>query len=117
MKGSNHRNAEQSRGEHLVAAFAQDVLMNRLPQVSWIVAPYIMCEHPSACPSYGESLTARLLDALAANPDVWSKTAFILNYDENDGLFDHMLLPPIPAISADMGASTVDVTWRNLQRR
>jgi len=109
VKGSNRHNAKASRGEHLVAAFAEDVVMKRLPQVSWIVAPYIMCEHPTACPSYGESLTARLLDALAANPDVWSKTVFILNYDENDGLFDHVP-PPIPAISTDMGASTVDVT-------
>ena len=109
VKGSNKHNAESSRGEHIVAAFAQDVAMDRLPQVSWIVAPYIMCEHPSACPSYGEALTAQLLDALASNPDVFAKTAFIVNYDENDGFFDHMP-PPIPAIAPDMGASTVDVT-------
>ncbi len=56
--------------------------MDRLPQVSWIVAPYIMCEHPSAPPGYGEALTMWLLDALAANRKVWAKTAFILNYDE-----------------------------------
>ena len=109
VDGSTAANAKASRGEHLVAAFAKDVADGRLPQVSWIVAPYIMCEHPTACPSYGESLTARLLDALAANPDVWAKTAFILNYDENDGFFDHMP-PPVPAISSDMGAGTVDST-------
>ena len=109
VTGSNAANAKASRGEHLVAAFAKDVAEDRLPQVSWIVAPYIMCEHPSACPSYGESLTARLLDALAANPSVWAKTAFILNYDENDGFFDHMP-PPVPAISDEMGASTVPTT-------
>jgi phospholipase C len=108
VAGSNAANAKASRGEHLVAAFAADVAQDRLPQVSWIVAPYIMCEHPTACPSYGESLTARLLDALAANPRIWAKTAFILNYDENDGFFDHVP-PPLPAISPDMGASTVDV--------
>jgi phospholipase C len=109
VKGSNAHNARTSRGEHLVAAFAQDVAMNRLPQVSWIVAPYIMCEHPSATPAYGEALTAQLLDVLASNKDVWSKTVFILNYDENDGFFDHVP-PPIPAITPDMGASTVNVT-------
>ncbi len=108
-KGSNKHNAKSSRGEHLVAAFAEDVAMGRLPAVSWIVAPYIMCEHPSATPSYGEALTAQLLDVLASNRDVWAKTVFILNYDENDGFFDHMP-PPIPAITPDMGASTVDVT-------
>jgi phospholipase C len=32
---------------------------------------------------------------IAGNPDVWVKTAFILNYDENDGFFDHVP-PPVP---------------------
>ena len=65
VAGSNAENAKASRGEHLVAAFADDVKNDRLPQVSWIVPPYIMCEHPEATPGYGESLTCRLLEALA----------------------------------------------------
>ncbi|MEI9997164.1 MAG: phospholipase C, phosphocholine-specific [Rhizomicrobium sp.] len=110
--GSNAQNAKTSRGEHLVAAFAADVQADRLPQVSWIVAPYILCEHPTATPGYGESLTARLLEALAANPEVWAKTAFILNYDENDGFFDHV--PPlVPAIHESIGLSTVDTKAEN----
>ena len=36
------------------------------------------------------------INAVAANPDLWAKTVFILNYDENDGLFDHVI-PPLPA--------------------
>ncbi|MUM35722.1 alkaline phosphatase family protein, partial [Mycolicibacterium sp. CBMA 361] len=36
------------------------------------------------------------INAIAANPDLWAKTVFILNYDENDGLFDHVI-PPLPA--------------------
>jgi phospholipase C len=109
VQDSSAANAKTSRGEHLVAAFAKDVAENRLPQVSWIVAPTVMSEHPYAPPSYGESLTSRLLDALAANPKVWAKTVFILNYDENDGFFDHMP-PPVPAITADLGESTADLT-------
>jgi phospholipase C len=38
---------------------------------------------------------ASKLDAIAANPAVWAKTAVIINYDENDGLFDHVP-PPVP---------------------
>jgi phospholipase C len=106
--GSTPQNASASRGEHLVADFAADVGAGRLPAVSWLVAPYIMCEHPSAGPSYGQSLTARLLEALVANPEVWSKTVFILNYDENDGFFDHVP-PPIPAVGTALGASTLHV--------
>ncbi len=36
------------------------------------------------------------MDILTSDPDVWSKTAFIINFDENDGLFDHMPPPSVP---------------------
>ena len=73
-----------------------DVEADRLPQVSWIVAPAAYSEHPMpSSPLQGAEFTARLLDALTANPDVWAKTALIINFDENDGLFDHVP-PPCP---------------------
>ncbi|MDB5481853.1 MAG: putative phospholipase c precursor protein [Caulobacteraceae bacterium] len=108
VAGSTPENAKSSRGEHLVAAFRRDIAAGTLPQVSWMVAPYIMCEHPSASPGYGQSLTARLLQALADHPETWARTVFLLTYDENDGFFDHAP-PPLPAVNSAMGASTVDV--------
>lgn len=105
--GSNRSNANDSRGEHVVADFAADVAARRLPQVSWIVAPRIMSEHPSGSPQYGQSLTARLLAALVAHPEVYAKTVFLLNYDENDGFFDHAPIY-VPAAGTAFGASTVD---------
>jgi phospholipase C len=110
--GSNAGNASTSRGEYLVDAFKRDVEAGTLPQVSWLVAPYIMSEHPAASPAYGESLTARLLEVLAANPAVWSKTVFIINYDENGGFFDHVPAP-LPALDSSMGLSTVDTSTEN----
>jgi phospholipase C len=106
VPGASAANAKTSKGEHLVAAFAADVAADRLPQVAWIVPSYQLSEHPSATPSDGAYLIARLIAALAANPKVWAKTVFILNYDENDGFFDHVP-PPIPAAGAAAGASTV----------
>ncbi|WP_275413246.1 alkaline phosphatase family protein, partial [Rugosimonospora africana] len=38
---------------------------------------------------------ASKLEALAANEKLWNSTVFVLNYDENDGFFDHVP-PPIP---------------------
>ncbi|HEX4183474.1 MAG TPA: alkaline phosphatase family protein, partial [Caulobacteraceae bacterium] len=106
VEGSNPANAKTSDGEHLVAAFARDVAADALPKVSWIVAPYKVCEHPSATPAAGEDLTARLIAVLASNPEVWAKTALILNYDENDGFFDHV--PPlVPPTGEAPGKSTV----------
>ena len=107
--GSNAANAKTTTGEPLIADFAADVADGRLPQVSWIVAPYRLCEHPAASPAEGEHFVERLLTALAANPAVWAKTVFILNYDENDGYFDHVP-PPLPAVGPVLGKSTAPAT-------
>ena len=112
VPGASAANAKTSQGEHLVAAFAADVAADRLPQVSWIVPSYHLCEHPTATPSDGAFLTARLIAALAANPKVWAKTVFILNYDENDGFFDHVP-PPIPPVGTAAGKSTVATTYED----
>ncbi len=110
--GSGPETDKTSQGEHLVAQFAADAAADRLPQVSWIVPPYRLSEHPAASPSDGEHLTARLIGALTANPKVWAKTVFILNYDENDGFFDHVP-PPLPATGSAPGKSTVPTTGEN----
>lgn len=77
-------------------AFAHDVLHDRLPAVSWIMPSAEANEHPDHMPAAGAKFIADRLNELAANPEVWAKTVFILNYDENDGLFDHVA-PPVPA--------------------
>ncbi|SIT25954.1 phosphocholine-specific phospholipase C [Achromobacter sp. MFA1 R4] len=90
----------------------QDVLDGTLPQVSWICATRAGSEHPSpSSPAQGADYTARVLDALTANPAVWSKTVLLLMFDENDGFFDHMPPPAPPSRNAAgelAGASTVD---------
>ncbi len=70
----------------------------RLPQVSWVVAPEAYSEHPNWPANYTAWYVAQILDALTANPEVWSRTALFLMFDENDGFFDHMV-PPMPPIS------------------
>jgi phospholipase C len=106
--GSTKDNAKDSDGDHLIADFKKDVAADRLPQVSWIVTNYKLSEHPQATPSDGAYFTARMIEALASNPKVWAKTVFILNYDENDGFFDHVP-PPIPPLGPAAGKSTVDM--------
>ena len=88
------------------ARLRQDALNERLPQVSWIVMPAGYSEHPSYPPAYGAIYVARVLEALTANPKVWGKTVLLLNYDENDGFFDHMV-PPQPPTPVQPGISTV----------
>jgi phospholipase C len=88
---------------------AADVKNGTLPQVSYIVAPEAFSEHPNWPANYGAWYVSQVLDALTANPDVWSKTALLIMFDENDGLFDHVV-PPIPAATAAAGGSTVPLT-------
>jgi phospholipase C len=77
------------------SAFLDDARNGNLPQVSWIVAPASLSEHPIWPPAYGEDLTSQTLDALMSNEKAWAKTMFILTYDENGGFFDHVP-PPSP---------------------
>lgn len=86
-----------------------DVKAGRLPQISWIAAPEAFSEHPNWPANYGAWYISHVLDALTSNPDVWSKTALFITYDENDGYFDHVV-PPYPPASASQGLSTVDTT-------
>jgi phospholipase C len=81
--------------DRTLAQFRQDVANGQLAQVTWIVAPYIYSEHPEASPSAGAHYINTVLEALTASPEVWSKTVFIINYDENDVFFDHVV-PPVP---------------------
>jgi phospholipase C len=93
----------------LFDSFAADVKANKLPQVSWVVAPEAYSEHPNWPANFGAWYVSQVLDALTANPEVWSKTAFFLMYDENDGFFDHVV-PPTPPQTRAQGLSTVPIT-------
>jgi phospholipase C len=76
--------------------FANDVKNGTLPAVSWIMTPAAFSEHPNYAPNAGMNFGAlSYLSALAAHPEVWQKTIFLWNYDENGGFFDHVA-PPTP---------------------
>jgi phospholipase C len=76
--------------------FEADARAGRLPQVSWLVAPTAQSEHPAYFPAAGAEYIAAKLDAIASREDLWRTTLFILTYDENDGLFDHVPPPVAP---------------------
>src|SRR5579862_667932 len=86
-----------------------DVSANKLPQVSWIVAPEGYCEHGNWPPNFGAWYVSQVLDTLTSNPALFSKTAVFLMFDENDGLFDHVV-PPTPPQSKAEGRSTIDLS-------
>lgn len=82
-------------GPALIAKLRHDVVTGNLPQVSWIVSSEANSEHPRSTPAQGAHFIDQCLKALQADPKVWAKTVVFLSYDENDGLFDHVV-PPTP---------------------
>ena len=89
------------RVDHVLHQFISDCRAGTLPEVSWIVAPYQWCEHPTARPADGAVYQQRVLQALWENPTLWESTVLFIDYDENDGLFDHILPPQAPPGTPD----------------
>ncbi|ROH98496.1 phospholipase C, phosphocholine-specific [Chryseobacterium sp. G0240] len=102
---------KDENGERLVVPegdvlfqFRKDVEEKKLPLVSWLVAPEHFSDHPGS-PWYGAWYISEVLNILTKDPETWKKTIFIINYDENDGYFDHVLpfAPPVnPSQTVDM---------------
>jgi phospholipase C len=50
-------------------------------------------DHPSYSDrQLSESMSARVINAIASNPKLWAESAIVITYDESDGLYDHV--PP-----------------------
>ena len=78
-----------------------DIAKDQLPQVSWMVAPAAYSEHPGpSSPVQGAWYIQEVLNALTENPAIWSQTVLLVNFDENDGFFDHVPSPSAPSKDA-----------------
>src|SRR3546814_3920291 len=91
-----------------------DVQNGTLPQVSWVLPSQNDSEHPGApsSPYRGADFTHTILEAITSNPEVWSKTAFFITFDENDGFFDHLPALAVQSYNQDgtlAGKSTLDL--------
>jgi phospholipase C len=83
---------------------ADVIRQDRLPSVTWLDAQWLpsvyglpeAAEGPGNFSAAGAEYMNTILDALGSRPDVWAKTVFIINYDENDGRFDHVPPPTAP---------------------
>ncbi|HCK29712.1 MAG TPA: phospholipase C, phosphocholine-specific, partial [Acinetobacter ursingii] len=81
-----------------LGTFKQDLVTGKLPQVSWLVAPATYSEHPGpSSPVQGAWYIQEVLNALTENPEIWSQTVLLINFDENDGFFDHVPSPSAPS--------------------
>lgn len=101
----------RGRPNTLLERLGTDIKDGTLPQVSWLVPSAADSEHPGASTPVGSAnFVYRLLDTVASNPDTWDSTAIFLNFDENDGYFDHV--PPPVQPRPESGESTDWTTAR-----
>ena len=75
--------------------FFYDLKNGSLPQVSYIVPPIEISEHPPNLVSDGAWLQQAVANALMES-DYWNKTALIVSYDETGGFADHVMAPHAP---------------------
>lgn len=95
-KGEANDLRQRALTTRTLAHLKQDVMADRLPAVSYIIATAEGSEHPGpSSPAQGAAYTAEMLEALTSNPEVWAKTVVFIMFDENDGFFDHVP-PPAP---------------------
>ncbi|MGW4101788.1 phosphocholine-specific phospholipase C [Streptomyces sp. NPDC004976] len=95
------RGAHRSEPDTLVRRIRSDIADGTLPRVSWVVPTAALSEHPSSSTPVGSAnLVYDLLDAIASDPETWSKTVLFINFDENDGYFDHVPAPTAPRPSS-----------------
>ncbi|MEU4601957.1 phosphocholine-specific phospholipase C [Kribbella sp. NPDC023972] len=104
-----YRAMYRSEPESLIPRLRADIKAGKLPQVSWLVPSAVDSEHPSVSTPVGSAnLVYDLLDAVASDPETWSKTVLLINFDENDGYFDHVPPPVAPRPSSGAGDDWYD---------
>ncbi|EGG20949.1 non-hemolytic phospholipase C precursor [Cavenderia fasciculata] len=78
-----------------IEAFLKDALDGNLPQVTWVVGPQELSEHPDNGPMAGQWLSQQIIQAVV-NSSHWEETVLIMDYDEPGGFFDHFAPPVAP---------------------
>jgi len=87
---------QTQNADNLATAIKADILAGTFAQVTYVVDNQFFSEHPVTAPANGAYFLNAVIDAIATDPDVFNSTLIIVNYDENDGQFDHVP-PPVPA--------------------
>jgi phospholipase C len=74
--------------------FLTDARTGRLPEVSWLIPPGPVDEHPPASMCEGENWTVSVLNAVMQGPD-WNSTVVFMTWDDFGGFYDHMPPPQV----------------------
>ena len=73
-----------------IQRFFDDCKSGDLPEVSYIIGPMEVCEHPPWMPRDGAWFTEQIVNAVVNSP-VYKNTVLFISYDESGGWYDHVL--------------------------
>ncbi len=85
------------RDDIIFSRFQSDATSGNLPTVSWLFPWECFSEHPWYTAADGAYLISQVFEAVLVGD--WASTVLIVNYDENDGHFDHVTPPQPPSQS------------------
>lgn len=71
-------------------SFYEDAASGSLPEISFIIGPAELSEHPPYTPQDGAWLQQKVVDAVTQSP-VYNNTVLIISYDETGGWGDHVV--------------------------
>ena len=85
---------DQANHQYDLTDFDAALAAGNLPQVSFLKAVAAEDAHPGySGPLDEQRFVVRTLNALQQSPE-WASTAVFLAYDDSDGWYDHVYLPP-----------------------
>ena len=77
------------------STFLPDVAAGRLPNVSWVIPPVAVSDHPAyGALCEGENWTVETINALMDSP-YWKHMAIVLTWDDFGGFYDHVAPPHV----------------------
>jgi phospholipase C len=96
--------SDQANHQYDMSDFFNALRAGNLPAVSYLKAPKYQNAHPgNSDPLLEQIFVVGVLNALQKSA-FWSQTAVILNYDDSDGWYDHVI-GPIINHSTNLGAT------------
>ncbi len=102
LEENDSNNLPNSQWISPMKQFHDDIKYDNLPRFSYIEPAWVGDDCTSYHPGSSTSGIASIVpaeralndiyEALSSNPKIWSKTLFVITFDKNGGLFDH--IPP-----------------------
>jgi phospholipase C len=83
---------KQTGNIQTISRFSADTKSGHLPQVSWVIPPPAVNDHPPVKVSAAQTWATGAINDLMQSPN-WSSTAIFLAWDDWGGFYDHVIPP------------------------